>query len=379
MENNIRNTWLTYMLHIAAPVLENLSRGKLHETIPAEFHSDRKQYILLEAFGRSICGIAPWLELEGLQGEEKLLQEKYRGMARTCMDQATDPKSRDFMNFSGEGQPLVDAAFLAHGILRAPEQLFFKLDGRVQKNVIAALKSSRKIVPCVTNWLLFSAMIEAALYRMGEEDYDLVRVDYAVNMFRNWYLGDGTYGDGPEFHWDYYNSFVIQPMLVDILRVLKEERKEYRELLPSAEKRASRYARVLERLIAPDGTYPVIGRSVTYRYGVFQMLSQAALEDLLPDGLSAGQVRCGLSAVIEKVMENKNIFDEKGWLRPGVYGFQPDLAEGYISVGSLYLCLTVFLPLGLLPSHKFWKEEDMEWTGLKIWNGENQFCDHAIS
>ena len=32
-------------------------------------------------------------------------------------------------------------------------------------------------------------MVEAALYRMGEMDYDLVRVDYAVNMFRTWYLG----------------------------------------------------------------------------------------------------------------------------------------------------------------------------------------------
>ena len=32
-----------------------------------------------------------------------------------------------------------------------------------------------------------------------------------------WYKGDGVYGDGPPFHWDYYNSFVIQPMLLNIL------------------------------------------------------------------------------------------------------------------------------------------------------------------
>ncbi len=378
MEKNTRDVWLAYMLDIVTPVLKHLSTGTLHEAIPTNFHSDRKNYILLEAFGRSICGMAPWLELEGLEGEEKLLQEKYRTMAMACMDRATDPRSADFMNFCSEGQPLVDTAFLAHGILRAPKQLFFELDERVRKNVVQALKSSRRIVPCVTNWLLFSAMVEAALYRMGEMDYDLVRVDYAVNMFRTWYLGDGTYGDGPEFHWDYYNSFVIQPMLVDVLRTLKEERREYSELLPEVERRAARCAMVLERIVAPDGTYPVIGRSVTYRFGVFQMLSQAVLEGLLRDRLPDGQARCALHAVIEKVMENKNIFDKEGWLQPGVYGLQPDLAEGYISVGSLYLCSTVFLPLGLPPSHKFWTEDSMDWTARKIWNGENQFCDHAI-
>ena len=44
-----------------------------------------------------------------------------------------------------------------------------------------------------------------------------MRVDYAVRQHEQWYKGDGAYGDGPEFHWDYYNSFVIHPMLVDVL------------------------------------------------------------------------------------------------------------------------------------------------------------------
>ena len=131
-------------------------------------------------------------------------------------------------------------------------------------------------------------------------------------------------------------------------------------------------------MIAPDGTYPILGRSVTYRFGVFQMLSQAALENLLPKALSAGQVRCALNAVIEKVMESRTMFDKDGWLQPGVYGRQPDLAEAYISVGSLYLCSTVFLPLGLSPQHGFWMQKNRDWTGKRIWSGVNQNCDHAI-
>ncbi len=364
----VREEWLGLMLRIAAPVLENLSQERLYERIPKEFHSDRKEFILLEAFGRTMNGMAPWLELEGLDGEEGKLQEEYRKLARLCMDKATNPASKDYMNFGkGWGQPLVDAGFLAHAIIRAPKQLFFLLDDRVKRNVAAALKATRRITPCPTNWLLFSAMVEAALYVMGEPDYDRIRIDYAVHMFETWYKGGGVYGDGAEFCWDYYNSYVIQPMYVDILRAVEREGELYQELKPKVEERAGKYAAVLERMVAPDGTYPILGRSSTYRFGAFQMLGQAALEHLLPGDIAPAQVRCALTAVLRKSMEADTMFDEGGWLLPGIYGHQPQLAEFYISTGSLYLCMSAFLPLGLPEADPFWSGADCEWTGRKIW------------
>lgn len=374
-----RKYWLDTMLKISEPVLANLAQGKLKEKLPMTFHSDRVEYAHLEAFGRTICGIAPWLELEQLWGEEKEIQEKYRVMAREAMKFATDKNSPDFMNFSeGYGQALVDAAFLAHGIVRAPKQLYHLLDDETKKNVAACLKETRKFTPFVSNWIFFSAMVEAALYVMGEKDYDLTRVDYAVNIFRGWYVGDGMYGDGPRFHWDYYNSFVIHPMYIDVLKTFKSIKPDYNHIYEECERRSSRYAKVLEMLINADGTYPVIGRSVVYRFGAFQLLSQAALEEFLSEDLSYSQVRCALTAVIRKVTENEDMFDEDGWLQPGVYGCQPDLAEGYICVGSLYLCNSVFLVLGLPQSHDFWTKSDEEWTAKKIWSGKNVVCDHAV-
>lgn len=41
------------------------------------------------------------------------------------------------------------------------------------------------------------------------------------------------------------------------------------------------------------------------------------------------------------------MFDENAWLLLGVYGRQPELAESYKGVGSLYLATAIFLPLGL--------------------------------
>nr|MCR5102773.1 DUF2264 domain-containing protein [Butyrivibrio sp.] len=153
---------------------------------------------------------------------------------------------------------------------------------------------------------------------------------------------------------------------------------EIAEMKPEVEKHAMRYSAILERLIGPDGSYPVVGRSISYRFGVFQMLSQSALMHKLPAELKDAAVRSGLTAVINKVISAPNTFDEKGFLLPGVCGHQPELAEEYINIGSLYLCSTVFLPLGLPESDLFWSSEDAEWTGLAVWSGHKIPIDHAV-
>ena len=81
--------------------------------------------------------------------------------------------------------------------------------------------------------------------------------------------------------------------------------------------------------------------------------------------------------MIRRVMDTAPMFDEQGWLLPGVIGQQPELAEGYISVGSLYLCSAVFLPLGLPEQDPFWSGEAEDWTGKKIWSGAHGRIDHA--
>lgn len=259
-------------------MLNALAERKLKEQLPTEFHRDRSQFAHLEAFARLACGMAPWLELEGLEGAEEQLRARYAGLMLEAIDAAVDPNSPDYMEFKTEGQPLVDAAFLAHALVRAPKQLAAKLSARVKGNLITALKQTRRTAPSGSNWLLFSAMVEAALYILGDPEYDRMRVGYAVHMFMDWYKGDGVYGDGKDFHWDYYNSFVIQPMLVDVVALFEQESEQYSALKPLILERAQRYATVLERIIAPDGTYPFIGRSIVYRFGAFQLLSQAALQ-----------------------------------------------------------------------------------------------------
>ena len=147
-------------------------------------------------------------------------------------------------------------------------------------------------------------------------------------------------------------------MLWDILRLAGDEYPDWNKHKEPMKKIISRYAGVLERMIAPDGSFPVIGRSLPYRFGAFQALAQAALDENLPEGVCPAQVRCALTAVMKKVMSAPDTFDQDGWLNIGLYGNQPDIAEIYITTGSSYLCTAAFLPLGLSPKAAFWADPD---------------------
>ena len=380
-EEDVRAYWVEVMARVARPVLDAGAAGALRARMPVEARpglaADRAEYTHLEAVGRLLCGIAPWLELDGLTGEEEALRVEFAELARMTIAHGTDPASPDFLNFAHGSQPIVDAAFLAQAFLRAPQTLWAPLDDGVKANVGAALASTRTRKPHFNNWLLFAATIEAFLAQTGAF-WDPMRVDYALRQHMEWYLGDGVYGDGPEFHWDYYNSFVIQPMLVDVLAAVGDAYPGWTALRAPVLARAQRYAVIQERLISPEGTFPAIGRSLAYRFGAFQTLAQMALLEHLPDELAPAQVREALTAVIRRMIDAPGTFDDDGWLRIGFAGHQPDLGEGYISTGSLYLCAAGLLPLGLPPSHPFWRDPPVPWTAQRIWRGDNLPCDHAL-
>src|ERR1039458_3639951 len=102
-----RQYWLRQLTRIADPVLENLAAGTLKRNMPVECAGgkleERRRYTHLEAVGRLLAGIAPWLEVE-LEAEleagaERDLQQRYRDLARAALGHATDPASPDFLNF----------------------------------------------------------------------------------------------------------------------------------------------------------------------------------------------------------------------------------------------------------------------------------------
>ena len=378
-----RATWLRLLEQVSEPVLRALGERRLRATMPVEaapgLAAARAVGSPLEAFGRLLAGLAPWLELEPSPTESKQetdLRIRYRSLALAAIASAVDPASPDYMRFGASSQTVVDSSFLALALLRAPRRLIQPLDASTRQRLVEAFVAERIVLPGYNNWLLFAALNEAALMALGA-DWDRVRVDYALRQHMTWYVGDGTYGDGPHFHADYYNSFVIHPYLLQLIETFGDAEPAWKNMRSSIHARAQRYAAIQERVISPHGEYPIVGRSITYRAGAFHLLADCSLRHMLPATVLPQQVRCALTAVQRRTLASPGTFSTAGWLQIGLAGHQPSLGETYISTGSLYLTSAAWLPLGLPPSDPFWSAPAAPWTQQKAWSGMDIPVDHA--
>jgi hypothetical protein len=386
VERPAREVWLDHLERVSNPVLEALSKRELRLRMPVEaaagHEEERRTGAHLEAFARLLSGLAPWLELTALAGEparETALRDRYVGWAQAAIASAVDRDSPDYMRFGESGQTLVDSSFLGLALLRAPNALLGTMSATTRTRLIAALEAERKITPPQSNWLLFGALNEVVLRRLGA-GWDQGRVGDALSKHQAWYLGDGTYGDGPHFHADFYNSCVIQPYLLALMDELRGEsgRPEWALMAQPILERARRYAAIQERMISPGGEFPVLGRSIAYRAGAFHLLADVARRGMLPAGVEAAAVRGALTAVLERTLTPAGTFSKEGWLQIGLAGHQPSLGETYISTGSLYLCSAAWLPLGLPPGDAFWAAPAAAWTQKRVWAGEDAAADHAL-
>ncbi|HSC55284.1 MAG TPA: DUF2264 domain-containing protein [Phnomibacter sp.] len=377
-----RRFWLEQMDKMARPVLENLANDQLKEKMPQmlSIRIDKKDKRIkvsyLEILGRTLSGIAPWLQLESGDEAELTLRKQYRQWVLKGLDHALDSTSKDFIPFDIADQQLVDASYLSLAFIRAP-WLWENIGANNQKKLVASIITTRKYKPAFKNWLLFSAMNEAFLCRFGYE-WDAMRVDLTLRQLEQWYVGDGFYMDGPSFAQDYYNSFVMHPFLAAITEIVAAKSPGYADMLAKIKARNQRYAVIQERTINADGSYPVIGRSATYRGACFHHLADMAFKKRLPGVITPAQVRCALTAVIKKTLESPTTYND-GWLTIGVYGAQPDIADSYNNQGSPYLASNIFLPLGLDATDEFWSAPPASWTAKKLWSGEDVHMDHHQS
>lgn len=381
--SNDRFYWVNLLQKISAPVLDNMSKGELRKNMKIEvspsWDGRPKDVAYMEAFGRLIAGIAPFVALPEDESTEGLVRKKLKRQIQQSLAHAVDPSSPDYLYWGTpkSRQPLVDAAFIAQALLAAPKALWTPLDDTTKQRVIHEFKTIRQIKPANNNWVLFAAMIESFLLSIGEP-IDVTRMDSAVETIEKWYIGDGWYKDGENFHFDHYNGFVIHPMLVEVLRVNVANGRMEKSRFDIANKRMQRYASFQERFISPEGTFPVFGRSSTYRAGLFQPLTKLALEHTLPKGITPAQVRCALTAVLKKLFIPSS-FTNEGCLTLGLVGDkQAAIADSYSNTGSMYLTAYVFLPLGLPATDSFWSDPFTNWTQRKAWGGKAFEKDYAV-
>jgi hypothetical protein len=385
--NNIREKWINIMIKIISPIIDNLSNNLLKQNWKVEYSPKwdgrNKDVAYLEAFGRLLWGITPWLILPDDNTNETILRKSIKEKIMKCIKNGFNNKSNDYFINPHESQNLVDCAYIAQSFIKGKNILWDPLDNNTKESIINVFKNLKKHYKLHNNWILFTAMIET-FFIIINNDPDYFKIQIAIEKIDKWYVGDGWYKDGENFHMDYYNSYVIHSMLIDICGVLKNNinkniSSEYKQKYELFLERMHRYSEFLERIISVDGSFPPIGRSITYRTAVFQSLSHTVLIGRISNKLTYGQIKGGLNAVINNFFNGNQNFDNNGYLVLGFNGHQPEIADVYSNSGSMYICTTIFLPLGLPNTHEFWNCEISDWTQKKALKGLSFTNDHYIN
>jgi len=99
-----REVWTTLLYRMAQPVLEPMAEGRLQEVMSYEngnlevsptWDGRNKKVTYMEAFGRLMAGLAPWLSLPDDDTAEGVQRRQLREWALKAYANAVDPASPD--------------------------------------------------------------------------------------------------------------------------------------------------------------------------------------------------------------------------------------------------------------------------------------------
>ncbi len=389
----MRAQWLSILLSIVNPVINGFVNKNIKSVFPIHFSAhlpkndkkrNHKEIVFIELFCRTLLGISMLF-----QSEESIHKDHLTDLFNNTIFMINTVFSNylDFYHSSIDHQIIVEMANCALAFIRAPH-LWNSLHPLIKNNILNIMYYSiTKFKPHMNNWLLFEALIEIFLYKNNKIKV-LNKTLFNLRIIESLYVGDGWYKDGAIFHMDFYNSYVILPFLITIYNELyiinyQNQNIVYKNLYNKTLLKIQRQSEFLERLIGPDGSFPIFGRSAVYRTAIFHALVTNVYISELPNTLSYGQVRAGLNAVIQNMFQNKKIkiVDEYGFLTYGFSGFQPEMADEYSNSGSIYFALLIFMPLGLDENHIFWSSDTkciQDWSQKKLYNGNSINRDKSI-
>ena len=100
-----RQFWIDQLDKLARPVLSNMSEDNLKKNMPvvvskrSDYPEMRKKVVYLEVLGRTMSGIAPWLNLEGGDAKEVSLRNEYRQLSLKAIANAVNPKANDYVEW----------------------------------------------------------------------------------------------------------------------------------------------------------------------------------------------------------------------------------------------------------------------------------------
>ncbi|WP_372349232.1 DUF2264 domain-containing protein [Streptomyces sp. KL116D] len=250
-----------------------------------------------------------------------------------------------------QGQPMVESASVALGLMLTRPWLWDRLDGDVQDRAEKWLRGSITHVPAPNNWYLFPFMVASFLESVGRGDAATARaLDRALDLMETWYRGDGWYADGDGRAFDHYNGWALH-----LYPLLHAHLSGDAALSARFGPRLREHLEGFSLLFGADGAPIHFGRSLTYRFAASAAVGIGAVTGHTP--LSPGTSRRLISGNLRYFLERGSVTDD-GLLSLGWHGPHEATLQNYSGPASPYWASKGFVAL-LAP------EGDPLWTATE--------------
>jgi hypothetical protein len=305
----------------------------------------------MEGFSRVLWGLAP---LSAGGAESDLWETYLQGIKN-----GTNPSHEEYWGIINDyDQRMVEMAAFGLALALVPEKIWEPLNEKERENLSAWLLqiNEHKIYGC--NWMFFLVMVNMGLKKVGAA-HDDEKVEEALNLIEEYYIGQGWYADGKNGHSDYYVPFAIHYYSLVYSKIMEKEDPKRSKIY---KERALLFAKDFVHWFAEDGSAIPYGRSQTYRFAQAAFWSALAFSEVevFTPGIIKGIIMRNL-----RWWFKQPIFNSDGTLSIGYAYPNLIMAETYNSPGSPYWALKTFLPLCLQDKHSFWTAEEEQLPELE--------------
>ncbi|WP_413285790.1 DUF2264 domain-containing protein [Vibrio sp. MA40-2] len=307
----------------------------------------------VEGVARPLWGLIP-LQLGGGQFE-------HWPLVRQLIINGTDPESDQYWGELGEiDQRSVEMAPIALWLILLPEIAWQPLTKQQQHNLVHWLASIQDKPTSQNNWLFFTIFVQQSLRSVGWETLVNKELEQQfLQRIRNWYLGDGWYGDGDIESIDHYCGYAMHYYGLIYSQLFEHANPEFAALFKD---NADAFSIPFQYWFAETGETLVQGRSLTYRFasagfwGAYALCPQTSIPMGEIKGLWARQIRR---------WKHQPIFTQTGILTRGFDYPNTAMCEVYNSPTSPYWAMKAFIPLLLADDSSFWTNEEQPCPKLK--------------
>ncbi|MEV5608978.1 DUF2264 domain-containing protein [Streptomyces sp. NPDC052225] len=246
-----------------------------------------------------------------------------------------------------QGQPMVESASVALGLMLTRPWLWDRLDGDVQDRAEKWLRGAINHTPAPNNWYLFPFMVASFLESAGRGDAATARaMERALDLMETWYRGDGWYADGDGRAFDHYNGWALH-----LYPMLHAHLAGDAALAERFGPRLREHLEGFSLMFGGDGAPLHYGRSLSYRFAASAAVGIGAVTGRTP--LSPGASRRLISGNLRYFLD-RGALTIDGLLSLGWHGPHDATLQHYSGPASPYWASKGFVALLAGEDHPLW-------------------------